>query len=118
MNRTEVIATIQKAGGDFGQVMAALCGEEFAAGYRRALNDMIRLFQSAPIDADFDAERAALMAHIEALTVEKERLQRDVNEKHATIQKLLSHVNISEVLGVTETQKPPTRRRVTVFSFR
>lgn len=118
MNKTEVIATIRTARAHFLGLMSELCGKEFAAGYHRATEDMIRLFDKAPIDADFDAERKALITEVERLKAENERLEQDVCEKHATIQKLLSHVNISEVLGVDVGRKPKAGRRVTVFTFR
>lgn len=120
MNRTEVIMTIKKVGNHFGRVMSALCGDEYAAGYKRAVSDMVELFTNAPMDADFEAERKALVSQIEELKVKNDELEQEVCEKHATIQKLLSHVNISEVLGV-ETKKreePKAQRRVAIFAFK
>ena len=70
MNRMEVIMTIKKVGAQFSRVMEAMNGEEFAAGYRQALSDMMKMFGKAPIDPDFDAEREAMLAHIKALTDE------------------------------------------------
>lgn len=119
MNRTEVIITIKKVGEHFGGVMEVLCGEEYAAGYRRAITDMVELFSKAPMDADFEAERKAMLAEIKRLKAKNAELEQNVCEKHATIQKLLSHVNIAEVLGV-ETKKreePKAPRRGVAFVF-
>lgn len=120
MNRTEVVMTIKKVGANFGRVMASLCGEEYAAGYGRAVEDMVRLFNDAPIDPNFEAEREAMLAHIEALKAKNEELEREVCEKHATIQKLLNHVNIAEVLGVEskKREEPKAQRRVAIFAFK
>lgn len=120
MNRTEVIMTIKKVGNHFGRVMSVLCGDEYAAGYNRAVSDMVELFTNAPMDADFETERKALISQIKDLKKKNEELEHEVCEKHATIQKLLSHVNISEVLGV-ETKKqeePKVKRRVAIFTFK
>ena len=120
MNRMEVIMTINKVGHEFGRVMESLNGEEFAAGYRRCVNDMVNLFAQSTIDPSFEAERENLHLIISHLQKENERLEQEVCEKHATIQKLLSHVNIAEVLGV-ETKKqeePKASRRGVAFVFR
>lgn len=119
MNRTEVIMTIKKVGANFGGVMEVMCGKEYAAGYRRAITDMVELFSKAPMDADFEAERKAMSEQIKRLKAKNAELEKDVWEKHATIQKLLSHVNIAEVLGV-ETKKreePKAPRRGVAFVF-
>ena len=119
MNRTEVIMTIKKVGGEFGNVMSVLCGEEYAAGYRRAITDMVKLFNEAPIDPDFEAERKAMLAHIKALKAKNAALEQENCDQYATIQKLLTHVNIAEVLGV-ETKKreePKAQRRGVAFVF-
>lgn len=120
MNRTEVIMTIKKAGTAFGQVMCNLCGEEYAAGYNRAIKDMIRLFNEASIDPDFETERKQLLLTIENLTAENEQLEQEVCEKHATIQRLLSHVNVAEVMGVNVKKRgdQKVQRRGVSFVFK
>ena len=120
MNRNEVIMTIKKAGTTFGQVMCNLCGEEYAAGYNRAVKDMIRLFNEAPIDPNFEAEREKLLLIIDNLTAENERLEQEVCEKHATIQRLLSHVNVAEVIGVNIKKRgdQKVQRRGVSFMFK
>lgn len=120
MNRTEVIMTIKAAGTEFSRIMACLHNEDHVAGYIHALNDMVRLFEQANIARDFDAEREAMIAKIKELKAKNAELEQEVCEKHATIQKLLSHVNISEVLGVNikkqEDQK--AQRRGVAFIFK
>ena len=122
MNRMEVIMTIKRVGAEFGKVMAAISGEEYAAGYKHAVNDMVTMFNEAPICPDYESERKALLAHIRALKVKNAELEREVCEKHATIQKLLTHVNIAEVLGVggkhEKKEDPKAQRRGVAFIFK
>ena len=120
MNRNEVILTIKKVGAKFGRVMSELCGEEYAAGYGRAVDDMVRLFNDAPIDPDFEHERKALLSQIEELKAKNEELEREVCEKHATVQMLMNHVNIAEVLGVSANSKKreEPKRRVAIFAVK
>ena len=121
MNKTEVIMTIKNVGAHFAGVMSVLCGEEYAAGYKRAVSDMVELFSKAPIDPDFEAERKAMLEQIKRLKAKNAELEQEVCEKHATIQKLLSHVNIAEVLGVDTTKKkeePKAQRRGVAFVFK
>lgn len=110
MNRAEVIMTIKTAGSRFAGVMASLCGEEYAAGYKRAISDMTNLFAQAPIDADFEAERAALCAEIKRLKMENDMLNRDCAKQHETIEELLKHVDIHEVLGINKQERQDPRR--------
>ena len=120
MNRTEVVMTIKKVGAHFGGVMEVVCGEEFAAGYRRATADMVKLFNEAPIDPDFEAERKAMQEQIKRLKAKNAALEQENCDQYATIQKLLSHVNIAEVLGVDTTKKkeePKAQRRGVAFIF-
>lgn len=119
MNRNEVITTIKNVGGHFGGVMEVVCGEEYAAGYRRAISNMVELFSKAPLDANFEAEREAMLAHIRQLKAKNAELEQEVAEKHDTIQKLLSHVNIAEVLCVDSVKKrdAPKQRRGVAFIF-
>ena len=100
MNKIEVLTAIELAGRTFGNVMAASCGDEFGAGYRKAIGDMKNLISNSTMDADFEAERKAMRAEIKELKAKNAELEREVHEKHETIQKLLPHVNIAEVVGV------------------
>lgn len=117
MNRMEVIMTIKKVGAQFSRVMEAMNGEEFAAGYRQALSDMMKLFGKAPIDPDFDAEREAMLAHIKALTDENDLLKVECGKNHETIEELMKHVDLHEVLGITKKQEEPKAQRKSVFFF-
>ena len=110
MNRAEVIIVIKNVGDRFANVMATACGDEFAAGYKRAIIDMATMFDKAPLDADFEAEREAMLKHIEMLEIKNEELEQEVCSKHAQIQELLKHVNLAEVLGVTA--KPKRARKL------
>lgn len=67
MNRQEVIATIKAAGGTISLVMGAIFGEDYEAGYRRAVQDIIHAFENAPLSRDYEAERSSLTAHVRAL---------------------------------------------------
>ncbi len=120
MNRNEVVTIIKTVGAHFCGKMAVACGKEFTAGYERAVADMMEVFSEANISPDYEAEREAMLAHIKALQARNDELENEVCEKHATIQKLLSYVNIAEVLGV-ETPKRDERkeqRRGIAFIFR
>lgn len=116
MNREEVITTIKIVGNRFSQVMAALCGAEFGAGYNRAIADMINLFRRAPLDEDFEAERNTLLTRIKELEIKNEELDREACEQYATVEELLKHVNLPEVLGVGVKRPVGSvpRRRVTI----
>lgn len=123
MNRHEVIMTIKKAGGHFsGGMMEVLCGENYAAGYRQAVADMVELFKKAPIDPDFEAERNSMMEQIKRLKAKNAELEQEVCNQHASIQKLLTHVNIAEVLGVginsQKKEEPKAQRRGVAFIFK
>ena len=105
MNRKEVILTIRTVGRQFSRVMACLCGPEYASGYNQACNDMIRLFNYAPLEADFEAERAELHRRLSVLAEEKRGLKQALNERDATIEKLLKHVDICKVLGIKDVKR-------------
>ena len=75
MNRQEVIATIKKTGGTFACVMGAMFGEEFASGYFRAVSDMVKLFEKAPLSPTFEVERATTVAHLHAVQARCEALE-------------------------------------------
>lgn len=113
MNRLEVITTIRYAGARFSHIMAELCGTEFEAGYKRAIADMTNLFERAPLDEDFEAERNALLARIKELEVKNEELEQEACEQHAAVEELLKHVSLPEVLGVA-IKRPASQRRVTI----
>ena len=100
MNKEEVIQTIKTAGTEFGRVMACLQGPEYVAGYYQAVNDMVRLFEYAPLKPDFDAERAEMQRLVSVLAEEKKSLKKTLRERDAIIEKLLKHVDICEVLGI------------------
>jgi hypothetical protein len=119
MNKVEVIRAIEIVGRKFSNVMAELCGDEFAAGYRRAIFDMTELISKAPMEANFEAEREAMLAEIKRLVEKNAALEQEVREKHATIQKLLSHVNLAEVVGVkTKKRENPKKQRAVFFLFK
>ncbi len=100
MNRVEVIMTIEAAGNRFAKVMASLCSGEYVAGYRRAISDMTQLMAQAPIDEDFETERIMMCTEIKRLRLENEMLQRDHAKQQETINELLRHVDLHEVLGI------------------
>jgi hypothetical protein len=101
MNRKEVILTIKKVGGEFGHVMSIINGEEFAAGYRQAISDMMKVFGKAPLDPDFESEREAMLAHIRFLKSENEQLKTE-NDRHTkTIEGLMKYVDIHDILGIS-----------------
>lgn len=111
MNRVEVIATIKTAGSRFASVMASLCSDEYVSGYQRAISDMTRLFSQVAIDENFEAERARLYAEIKRLKVDNELLSQDCAKQQATIDELLKHVDLHEVLGIGENNKQRGTRR-------
>ena len=115
MNRIEVIMTIKKVGEKFSRVMHTLNGEEFAAGYRQAISDMMKVFGKAPIDPDFDAEREALLERIKALTDENDLLKTECGKNHETIEELMKHIDLHEVLGIAKKQEEPKAQRRSVF---
>lgn len=116
MNRAEVIMTIKAAGNRFTRVLASLCGAEYAAGYKSAISDMIELFAKAPLDADFEAEREALLAQIKCLKMENEILGRECAKQHVTIEELLKRVDLHEVFGLNKPEQSEPRR--TTFRFK
>ena len=119
MNKIEVIKTIKQVGAEFSRIRAALNSRDFTCGYNTAIGDMAKMFEQSTLDPDYEAEREALLSYIEQLEAKNEELEQEVCEKHATIQKLLSHVNIAEVLGVnTKKRDEPKERRVAFFAFK
>ena len=50
MKRCEVAGTIRGVGEQFGRVMECLHGKEYAAGYKQAVRDMVRLFEYGPAE--------------------------------------------------------------------
>lgn len=75
MNRQEVILTIKRTGGAFVHIMGAMFGEDFSAGYYRAISDMIKLFEKTPLSPTFEAERATTVAHLHAVQARCEALE-------------------------------------------
>lgn len=100
MNKQEVIQVIDRAGSEFGRVMACLNGPEYVAGYYQAVHDMKRLFEYAPMNPDFEAEREELHERVQVLAEEKKGLKKDLRERDAIIEKLLKHVDVAKVMGV------------------
>lgn len=88
MNRQEVIITIQRTGGTFAHVMGAMFGEDYEAGYLRAVSDMVKLFQKAPIDPTFDAERKAMTGYLKALQSKCEALEAKNKAMHEEVSAL------------------------------
>ena len=117
MNRMEVIMTIKKVGAEFSRIRAAMNSRDFTCGYNTAIGDMAKLFESAKIDPDFDAEREAMLAHIKALTDENDLLKTECGKNHETIEELMKHVDLHEVLGITKRQEEPKAQRRNVFFF-
>ncbi len=86
MNKQEVITTIKAAGGTISLVMGAIFGEDYEAGYRRAVSDIVKAFEKAPLYRDFEDERTALTAHLHAvqarnvtLEAQNEALKKEVS---------------------------------------
>lgn len=75
MNRQEVIATVKAAGGTISLVMGAIFGEEYEAGYRRAISDIVKAFEKAPLSPTFEVERATTIAHLHAVQARCEALE-------------------------------------------
>lgn len=119
MNKAEVIKIIHIAGDRFLRVLKPLNSPDFGAGYERAVKDMIALFESpeAPLNPDWEAERASMYHIINNLTAENERLEREACDQYAVNQELLKRVNLAEVLGVGSHAKPKERCGVT-FIFK
>lgn len=120
MNRMEAIMTIKKVGAHFSSVMSVLNGDEFAAGYRQAISDMIKMFGKAPIDPDFEAEREAMLAHIRKLNEENDFLKKEYDKQAATIEELVKHIDLHEVLGISKknSEEPKAQRRGVAFVFK
>ncbi len=111
MNRTEVIMAIKMTGDRFAKVMASLCSGEYVAGYRRAISDMTELISQAPIDEDFETERIMMCTEIRRLRLENDMLKRDADKHQATINELLAHVDLHEVLGIGNNSSHGSRRQ-------
>lgn len=109
MNRHETIMTIKAVGAEFNRVRACLNGSEFTAGYNAAIMDMIRLFEQVEIAPNYEAERKALYDVISTQRETIDAQEREICNQHATIQKLLNHVNIAEVLGVAVKKEDDTK---------
>lgn len=75
MNRQEVIITIKRTGGTFAHVMGAMFGEDYAAGYFRAISDMVKLFEKTPLSPTFEVERATTIAHLHTVQARCEALE-------------------------------------------
>lgn len=116
MNKHETIMTIKAVGADFNRVRACLNGSEFSAGYNAAILDLVRLFEQANIAPNYEAERNALLDVISTQRETIEAQEQEICNQHATIQKLLTHVNIAEVLGVaTKKENESKSQRKSAF---
>ena len=109
MNKHEAIVMIKAVGTEFNRVRACLNGNEFAAGYNAAIMDMVRLFEQANIAPNYEAERNALLDVISTQREKIDAQEHEICDQHATIQKLLTHVNIAEVLGVATKKEDETK---------
>lgn len=111
MNRQEVINLIKKAGTEFCKIRAAINGFDYVLGYNMAVDDMARMFAEAPLYPTFDAEREAMQDHINCLKERNEELKQKVDSQSAIIQKLLTYVDVAEVLGVSDNPKKAKAHR-------
>lgn len=111
MNRQEVITIIKQTGEEFCKIRAALNGFDYALGYNTAVGDMAKMFADAPLYSTFDEEREAMLDCIKSLKVKNEELEQTVDRQNAIIQKLLSHVDVAEVLGVSGNPKKAKAHR-------
>ena len=119
MNRMEVIMTIEQVGAEFSKIRATMNSRDFTCGYNSAIGDMTKLFEGAKIAPDFDAEREAMLAHIKALTDENELLKIECGKNHETIEELLKHIDLHEVLGISrKKEEPKAQRRGVAFVFK
>ena len=117
MNRQEVILTIKKVGAEFSRIRAALNTRDFICGYNTAIGDMAKMFEQANIAPDFDAEREAMLAHIKALEDENDLLKIECGKNHETIEELIKHIDLHEVLGIKKREEPKAQRRGVSFFF-
>ena len=115
MNRKEVIITIKRVGAEFSRIRAAINSRDFTCGYNSAIADMVKLFEGAKIAPDFDAEREAMLAHIKALTDENDLLKTECGKNHETIEELMKHVDLHEVLGISKKREEPKEQRRGAF---
>lgn len=111
MNKQEVISIIKKAGEEFCKIRAALNGFDYVLGYNTAVGDMAKMFADAPIYSTWDEEREAMLASIVELKTRNEELEQKVDSQNAIIQKLLTHVDVAEVLGVSNNPKKAKAHR-------
>lgn len=119
MNRTEIIMTIKKVGAEFSRIRAALNSRDFICGYNTAIGDMAKMFEQAKIAPDFDAEREAMVERIKELEDENEFLKIECGKNHETIEELMKHVDLHEVLGISKKrEEPKAQRRGVAFIFK
>ena len=72
---------------------------------------MAKMFADADMYPTFDAEREAMLEHIQLLKAKNEELEQAVDSKNAIIQTLLTHVDVAEVLGVSSNPKKAKAHR-------
>lgn len=69
MNKNQVISIIEKIGKSFGGVMEDIFSKEYAAGYRRAIADMVELFSKTKMDDDSEAVRHGEWIDMDAIGI-------------------------------------------------
>ena len=99
MRKCYVIKTIQNVGEYFGHVMEELCGSDYRAGYQKAVDDMVRVFSLSKSDDEVDEDMRAMRHLIAKLKEEVCHLERQIDEKEKTMDKLLRHVDIFDFIG-------------------
>ena len=99
MRKFHVIKTIRNVGEYFGNLMGELCGPDYLSGYMRAVDDMVRVFSLAKSDEEVDDDMMAMRHMIAKLREEIGHLERQIDEKEKTMDKLLRHVDIFDFIG-------------------
>lgn len=108
MNKTEIVANIKMAGGALLGVMGAIHGEEYESGYKRALSDMVHIFESAPVPQTYSEERRelvgnikALADHNDALLAQNAVLLAELEKRDNILLMLLSQLSVADLLEIT-----------------
>ena len=120
MNKAEVILIVKKTWAEFSRVRAVLNPPEFVKGYNMAISDMVKNIYESSIAPDFEAEREAMLEHIKFLTTENEMLKVECGEQHQTIEILMNHVDLRDMVsGIKKSKREEHQRakRRGVFFF-
>lgn len=81
--------------------MAGQLRYKTAAELQAAIDEYFAICQGyGATDENGEAERQAMLAWIKRLKAKNDKLEQEVCNQYASIQKLLTHVNVAEVLGV------------------